>query len=171
MGENAQNRGRKRPNGSDLNSFSPVCDLLASAGWPVVVHDHQARIVLVSDLTGVPLHRFAKYAYESTSHAVSGSDVDCFHIFLMARIWVAARSFVVLSQTVFFHGALWHGYVVGNAVEDSALPRCTSKFVVRLSGHSSRCAVGIKERLVFWGSSCLQWPALCKPTPNLRGIT
>ena len=57
------------------------CDLPASAGWPVIVHDPQARIVLVSDLTCVPLHRFAKYAYESTSHSASVADFWLFSHF------------------------------------------------------------------------------------------
>ena len=63
---------------SQSNTAVPVtsCDLLALAGWPVTVHDPQARVVLVSYLTGVPMHRFAKYAYESTSHAASVADFD-----------------------------------------------------------------------------------------------
>ena len=74
----------ERLEGSELNSFSPVvsCDLPSSAGWPVFVRDPQARIVLESDLTGVPMHRFARYAYESTSLAVSVAGCDCFHIWI-----------------------------------------------------------------------------------------
>ena len=147
---------------SQSNTAVPVisCDLPASAGWPVIVHDLQARIVLVSDLTGVPLHRFAKCAYESTSHAASVADFDCFHIFVDGSDLgdqSAAWSFVVLSQTerdFFFHGALWHSVLGAGthaddlplnsssgeamamlwamlwAMGDSALPGCTDKFVV-----------------------------------------
>ena len=81
----------------------------------------------MSDLTGVPLHRFPKHAYESTSHAASVADFDCVHIFVDGSDLgdqSAAWSFVVLSQTergFFFHGALRHS-VLGAGTDADDLP-------------------------------------------------
>ena len=107
-----------------LKSVSPgvTCVLPVSAGWPESVFDLQARIVLVSDLAGIPLHRFARYAIDSTSVSSSSAGQDCFHIFVDGSDFgeqSAAWCFVVLSQTeheFFFHGALWHTVLGAGAV-------------------------------------------------------